>query len=93
LVVTPGQFFATSQPNDPKTVGKLRLYNELNLEVYSASLAELDFVAPSIWEVSALPGANKSVTFRALVSDEPDLSGTATKWRRPCGRALSQLVQ
>ncbi|HMT21525.1 MAG TPA: hypothetical protein PKE20_09830, partial [Promineifilum sp.] len=71
VVVTPGQFRATSSGTDPKTVGTMRLYSRLNLLVYEAPGEEPDYLAPGIWQVAATPGTGRTLTFSALVADSP----------------------
>ncbi len=70
LVVTPGQFKATTNLNQgPATKGIMRLYDELDLVVYSSPTNEFDYTAPSVWQVSATPGASRSLAFRVVVED------------------------
>ncbi len=71
IVVTPGQFKATSTSSDPKTVGVMRLYSHLELLVYEGPGEEPDYKAPGVWQVAATPGTNKALTFSALVTDTP----------------------
>lgn len=71
VVVTPGQFRATSTGTDPRTVGTMRLYSDLDLLVYEAPGEEPDYLAPGIWQVAATPGAGRALTFSALVADSP----------------------
>lgn len=71
IIVTPGQFRATSSSSDPTTTGIMRLYSELNLLVYEGPGEEPDYKAPGIWQVAALPGAGRTLTFSALVTDIP----------------------
>jgi hypothetical protein len=66
LVVVPGQFRASGVTTP--TVGTERLYTNLKLDVYYAPFEATDFVAPSIWQVSATPGGG--VTFSVLVTDD-----------------------
>ncbi|HRO23163.1 MAG TPA: hypothetical protein PLR07_02565, partial [Promineifilum sp.] len=71
VVVTPGQFRATSTGTDPRTVGTMRLYSDLDLLVYEAPGEEPDYLAPGIWQVAATPGVGRALTFSALVADSP----------------------
>jgi hypothetical protein len=70
LVVVPGQFMATTDENDPKTMGIQRLYSSLQALVYTSPSSETDYVAPSIWQVQAIPGSSNSLTFQAIVTDD-----------------------
>ncbi|MBK8433197.1 MAG: hypothetical protein IPL28_18735 [Chloroflexi bacterium] len=51
LVVVPGQFLADADTSP--TLGTQRLYDTLELEVYSAPHANSDFVPPTLGEVTA----------------------------------------
>jgi hypothetical protein len=51
LVMVPAQFKATG--SSTPTVGIERLYTALQFEVYHAPFTMTDFIAPSIWQVSA----------------------------------------
>ena len=66
LVVVPAQFQTTNTTTP--TIGIMRLYDSLDLVVYTASFTETDFLPPHIWSLSA----NKTATdieFSVEVSD------------------------
>jgi hypothetical protein len=67
LVVVPAQFKANGVTTP--TVGTQRLYTNLQFEVYHAPSAETDFVAPSLWQVSALTSSN-TLTFSVFTTDD-----------------------
>jgi hypothetical protein len=69
LVVVPAQFLATNVEEDAETVGVLRRYNSLELEVYSTPFEEADFVAPQIFRTSATLTGN-ILEFEVEVADE-----------------------
>lgn len=52
LVVIPTQFMATTLTTP--TTGMLRRYTDLQFEVYHAPFDAADFIAPSIWGVTAI---------------------------------------
>jgi len=69
VVVVPGQFHATSNSGDPKTVGIMRLYSELDILVYEGPGEQPDYKSPGIWQVDAVNGGDLTLTFNALVQD------------------------
>jgi hypothetical protein len=68
LVVVPGQFRATSPLS--VTTGIQRLYNTLDLVVYTAPFSVTDFVAPQIWSFETVSVTADMLTFEAIVSDD-----------------------
>jgi hypothetical protein len=69
LVVTPGQFRATTLSTDTATLGTQRLYDELHFEIYHAPFGATDFIAPSVWQVQA-SGGTDTLRFRVEVTDD-----------------------
>ena len=69
VTVVPGQFYATTNANDPQTKGIMRLYSSLQLLAYEGPADALDYQAPGIWDVDAVNPEGKVVTFSALVRD------------------------
>jgi hypothetical protein len=80
VVIVPGQFRATSTAASPKTVGIMRLYNNLQLLVYEGPGTEPDYQAPGIWDVDAVNPSGGTLTFSALVRD-----AAATSFAPPTG--------
>ena len=66
LVVNPVQFQATGL--SAPTVGTLRLYDNLDLVVYTAPFSETDFEAPNVWAVEAAEQSGM-VNFSVQVDD------------------------
>ena len=66
LVVVPAQFQTTNTITP--TVGTLRLYDSLDLLVYTASFTETDFLPPNVWSVTA--NAAATVDFTVELSDK-----------------------
>ncbi|MBP7691021.1 MAG: hypothetical protein KA764_03850, partial [Anaerolineales bacterium] len=90
LVVVPGQFRAGGA-----VTGTERLYTHLDFDIYYAPFEAQDFVAPSLWAVTATLESDARVTFQVLVTDDrgsvarvvvlyrPLSSGTWTKLDLP----------
>jgi hypothetical protein len=68
LVVVPGQFYATA--GITPTTGTERLYDSLDLVVYTAPFSATDFVAPQVWSVEADTDAEDEITFEVIVGDD-----------------------
>jgi hypothetical protein len=65
VVVVPGQFKGSGSG----TTGTQRLYDDIQMQVFTADRANPDFFAPQITEVSAT-GTSTSLVFRARVGDD-----------------------
>jgi hypothetical protein len=68
LVVVPGQFYATA--GITPTTGTERLYDSLDLVVYTAPFSTTDFVAPQVWSVEAITDMAGEITFEVIVNDD-----------------------
>jgi Ca2+-binding RTX toxin-like protein len=66
LVVVPAQFQVTGVT--ASSTGIMRLYDNLELVVYTAPYTETDFIAPNVWSVDAMENAG-SLEFTVGVSD------------------------
>ncbi len=67
LVVFPGQFLAT-QGSSP-TTGVQRLYDDMQVEIFTAGSSVTDFIAPKLWSVSLESTDPGQGRFQVLVED------------------------
>jgi hypothetical protein len=74
LLLTPGQFQATSSTN--VTLGTQRLYSSLHVQVLSTPLSATDYTRPTIGGIQAAPVAGGGVQFQVQTSDD---SGTVQR--------------